>query len=307
MIQYLRHTQIDNRRWDECICKSLNGNVYAWSWYLDIIHPGWEALVEDDYQTVMPLTGRTKFGISYLFQPFFAQQLGIFSIKPLNDEDINAFISAIPLKYKLIEIRLNTLNVTDKRSLELKMHRNIEMPLSDSYDIIAQRYNNNTKRNIAKAKSSSLSFTDKADPQKVISLFRNNRGKSVKHWGDAEYARLLTLADTAVARQRCLVCGINDENNELVAGAFFMMSHNRITFLFSGADNSNRHPLSLLLDKMIMIYSGSQYTFDFEGSDNDGLARFYKGFGGTEHPYPELRINRLNTIPRILLKILKNK
>ncbi|MGN0034096.1 MAG: hypothetical protein ACI358_10025 [Candidatus Limimorpha sp.] len=307
MIQHLSHNQINNERWDECVCKCLNGNIYAWSWYLDIIHPGWEALVEDDYKTVMPLTGKTKFGINYLFQPFFAQQLGIFSIAPLTEETINAFISAIPSKYKFAEIRLNSLNIIDKEDLDIKLHRNIEMPLSDEYQTIAQRYNSNTKRNIAKAKNAALTFTDNADPRKIISLFRNNRGKSIKHWGDSEYARLLTLVNTAIARQKCLVCGVNDENNELVAGAFFMMSHNRITFLFSGAEDSNRHPLSLLLDRIIMVFSGTQYTFDFEGSDNENLARFYKGFGGLELPYPELRLNRLSPFTRAILKILKNK
>ena len=70
MIRYLTHNQIDTRRWDECIAQSPNGLVYAWSWYLDVVHPSWEALVEDDYETVMPLTGNKKFGVNYLFQPF---------------------------------------------------------------------------------------------------------------------------------------------------------------------------------------------------------------------------------------------
>ena len=46
---------IDKKHWDDCISKSFNGNVYAWSWYLDIVHPKWEALVENDYERVMAL------------------------------------------------------------------------------------------------------------------------------------------------------------------------------------------------------------------------------------------------------------
>ncbi len=59
MINYLKHDQIDQQRWDDCIAHAPNGLVYAWSWYLDIVHPGWEALVEivdDKYLSVMPLT-----------------------------------------------------------------------------------------------------------------------------------------------------------------------------------------------------------------------------------------------------------
>ena len=57
MICYLTHNQIDKQRWDECIAQSPDGLIYCWSWYLDVVHPGWEALVEDDYENVMPLAG----------------------------------------------------------------------------------------------------------------------------------------------------------------------------------------------------------------------------------------------------------
>jgi hypothetical protein len=63
MITYLKHERIDPNRWDECIAAAPNGNVYAWSWYLDLVHPGWDALVEidsDKYLTVMPITKKKK-------------------------------------------------------------------------------------------------------------------------------------------------------------------------------------------------------------------------------------------------------
>ena len=50
MVSYLRHNEIDKGKWDACIRLSENSLVYAYSWYLDIIHPGWEAMVKDDEQ-----------------------------------------------------------------------------------------------------------------------------------------------------------------------------------------------------------------------------------------------------------------
>jgi hypothetical protein len=79
MINYLKHTEIDKALWDECIAQSVNRRVYAFSWYLDIVCPGWDALVGDNYMHVFPLTHRRKWGVGYLYQPFFAQQLGLFS------------------------------------------------------------------------------------------------------------------------------------------------------------------------------------------------------------------------------------
>ena len=59
MINYLTNEQIDKSRWDDCVAHAVNGNVYAFSWYLDIVHLGWEALVEmidGNYVTIMPIT-----------------------------------------------------------------------------------------------------------------------------------------------------------------------------------------------------------------------------------------------------------
>ncbi|MCK4361546.1 MAG: hypothetical protein KAV70_07350, partial [Bacteroidales bacterium] len=79
MIKHLTYQQINKSKWDECIKKSFNGIIYGYSWYLDIVCKHWEALVENDYERVFPLTTGKKFGINYLYQPFFTQQLGVFS------------------------------------------------------------------------------------------------------------------------------------------------------------------------------------------------------------------------------------
>lgn len=309
MITYITHNQIDKQRWDDCIEQSPNGNVYALSWYLDIVHPCWEALVEDDYVSVMPLTGNKKFGVSYLFQPFFVQQLGIFSKETISSEKIVRFINAIPEKFKFAEIKLNSGNLFSSDHENIDNHRNIELNLSSDYSILTKNYSNNTKRDIAKAKAAGVTMADDVEPAEIVELFRKNRGKDVEHWGDEEYARFLRLVQEATKRGHCFVKGAKNTGNQLVAGAVFMTSHNRIVFLFSGADELNKelHALSFLIDATIKEHSGRSATFDFEGSDNDGLARFYKGFGGHEVSYPGLRFNKTRGIIKLALKIFKNK
>ena len=312
MIRYITHNQIDTQRWDDCIAQSPDGLVYAWSWYLNVVHPGWEALVEDDYETVMPLAGGKKFGINYLFQPFFTQKFGVFGKKEVTEEKIEQFLEAIPEKFKFADFRINKsykAHETYKSytTYTTECHRNIELSLSPEYSIISANYNSNTKRNLAKAQKQSLAIVENAEPSAIIELFRKNRGKDIKHWGDNEYERLLSLVETAKNHEKCLVLGVQNTDNQLIAGAFFMMSHNKIVFLFSGADESNKesHALTFLIDYVIEKHSGSNLIFDFEGSDNDGLARFYKGFGGQEKYYSGLKFNRLNKISNFALKILK--
>ena len=312
MIRYLPHNQIDTQRWDDCIAQSPDGMVYAWSWYLDVVHPGWEALVEDDYEAVMPLTGSKKFGVNYLFQPFFTQKFGVFGKKEVSVDDYERFLKAIPEKFKFAEIRINKsykahVSYKTYTTYQFENHRNIELSLNQEYSVLAANYHSNTKRDLAKAKKEGLQVVENAKPSAIIELFRNNRGTEIKHWGDKEYNRLKSLVEAAENHDACLVLGVLNTDNQIVAGAFFMISHKKIVFLFSGSDESNKdnHGLTFLLDFVIKKYSKTDNILDFEGSDNDGLARFYKGFGGEENFYSGIKFNKLNKISNFALKILK--
>lgn len=307
MIKYLTYDKIDKKRWDECIAKSFNGSIYAWSWYLDIVHPDWDALVENDYERVMPICGSRKLGISYMFQPFFVQQLGIYSQSLLSKNEVENFIMAIPEKFKVIRYRLNEYNKVNIDADYIVSHRNVELDLIYDYQRLYNNYSKNTKRNLAKAEAAGLSINKDISPKSVIELFRNNRGRDVKHWGDREYERLLELIETAVSRESCFLCGAVDVDAELIAGAAFMCSHDRIIFLFSGNDESkkDKHAMTFLIDNVIREFSETQYVFDFEGSDNEGLARFYKGFGGKEVFYPEIRRNKFKGIFKFANRFIK--
>ena len=310
MIRYLTHNQIDKQRWDDCIRQSPDGLVYAWSWYLDVVHPVWEALVENDYEAVMPLTGNRKFGVNYLFQPFFTQKFGVFGKKEVTEEQIEEFLAAIPEKFKFAEIKIGGTCINGINGFKAAAaHRNIELDLTPDYSVLAANYHSNTKRDLARAKKQGLTIVEDAQPSVIIELFRKNRGQSVKHWGDKDYNRLLSLVETAKKHDSCFVLGVKNTDNQIVAGAFFMTSHNKIVFLFSGSDESNKenHGLAFLLNRVIEKYSGTNKILDFEGSDNDGLARFYKGFGGEEKYYYGLKLNKLNIFFKFALKILKRK
>jgi len=310
MIRFVKHADIDKVKWDTCIKLAFNGNLYGWSWYLDIVHPNWHALIEGDYERVFPLTGNTKFGIGYLFQPFFSQQLGIFSKSILNHLIVHRFLSAIPAQYQFIDIKLNVHNKTDAAIVNTIKHRNHELDLIYEHNSIYKKYTTNTKRNLKKALESNLVISKKVKAEAIITLFRNNRGRTISHWNDVEYARLLNLTYIAIDRGQAMVYGVFASPNSLCAGAIFMRSHNKIVFLFSGANQQAKdtHALTLLIDHVIREFAPSQYILDFEGSDNEGLARFYKGFGSKETDYPGIVINRLPLLWKVGMKLIhKNK
>jgi len=294
LIRYLIHADIDKSKWDECINHSPNGLVYAYSWYLDVVCPGWEALVEDDYKSVLPLPSGKKYGYTYTYPPLFTQQLGVFSKQELSEEKVNEFISAIPSHYRYIEMHLNEQNIFHSRTFETSELITYTLDLNRPYAEIAASYSTQTKRNLKKALSSSLTIVQTPRPEKIIKLFRDNRG--LQHeLPFAFYTVLERLTEVLLSKGTVAPIGVNDKNNAMCAGAFFVKNKDRHIFLFSGANQNayNSQAMTLLLNSYIEEHAGNPITFDFEGSMDKDLARFYSGFGSTKRTFLMIRKNTL--------------
>lgn len=297
MIQYLAHNEIDKQKWDYAIKHAFNGNIYAYSWYLDLIHSDWEALVEDNYDRVMPLTGKRKWGISYLLQPFFAQQLGVFSSNILTGEHVANFIQNIPHRFGYVQINLNIHNHPDLHApYKLLRNKNYLLDLIHDYRKLSTHYAQNTKRNLKKSLKYNLSLSKNLNPAVVINLFRENRGKQIKVLKDEAYFRLQRLMYSAIHNGKGITYGVYTQNNELCAAAFFLLENQHLIFLFSGSNQDARQngAMTFLIDNVIREFAGSQVIFDFEGSNDENLAHFYRGFGAKEVYYNVLKYNILH-------------
>jgi hypothetical protein len=295
MIVHRKHYEIDRDRWDECIRKSYNGIIYAYSWYLDIVSPQWEALMEGEYESVMPLTPGKKMGIGYLFPPFFSQQLGVFSVKRLTAESVLGFLKAIPAQFSYWEINLNTFNNVAGKDFEFRPNLTHELDLIDTHDKLAKGYAENTKRNLKKAAGFGLKVISNPSREAIITLFRSGRGSDIKNLQETQYDMFRRLLQALDARGRLHARGVTDEKGNLLAGAFFVDSNGKVIFLFSGLSEEGKEKgaMYFLIDSFIRENAQKNLVLDFEGSNDPGLARFYRGFGAKECVYLQARCNRL--------------
>jgi len=296
MIKYIKYDLIDKEKWDECVSQSFNGVIYAYSWFLDVVCEEWEGLVEGDYERVFPLNFKRKMGMDIIFQPFFTQQLGLISKTELSPDVVNDFLAAIPDKYKVVDLNLNTHNKPDLDSFTYSTQVNHELDLIGDYDILRQNYSSNTKRNLSKANSSGLSAVEGIKPDEVIDLFRANRGKDIQVLKEANYLKLKRLIYTCIYKGLGHVFGVYTDDNVLCAGAVFILSQKKSVFIFSGlsSEGRERRAMFFLVDHFIRKNANKHLTLDFDGSNNESLARFYKGFGSNRIEF--LKISR-NTLP----------
>lgn len=304
MIKFLRHEEIDKIKWDNCINNSSHGIVYALSWYLDAVHPGWEALVENDYDTVFPLTAGKKFGIYYLFQPFFCQKLGAFSNDPVEYINVDPFLESISKRFKYLDIKLNRANKTESKEFQVDINTNIELDLSDDLETMQSNYSENTIRNLKKFNGENICLNEENDSDLLIRMFRLNMGKTLPKIRDIHYSGLKKVMETAFDKGTGRMLVAKSKEDKFLAGAFFITSLKRSVFLFSANTEEGREKRAMfgIIDSFIAENAGKKLILDFEGSNNQDLARFYKGFGGKNYDYPGLRINRLPKMIRWLKK-----
>ena len=286
---------IDTVKWDKCIANSFNGIIYGFSWYLDIVCDKWEALIEDDYIRVMPLTAGYKYYTYYLYQPFFTQQLGVFSVPKLDSAIINNFLDHIPSKYKMIEINLNTFLKFENSKFVYKKNVTYQLDLIKQYDNISALYSAYTKRNLNHARSNQLVFSQGLNSDEFVELYKKSLYKKNTGLKDQNYEVLKKLVAFSFQHNIGKIHCVWDEKKQLHAAVFFIRSHNKSITLAAVTSLEGRKSRAMfyLLDEYIKANSESNLILDFEGSNIEGVAQFYAGFGAQACEYYTIKQNNL--------------
>lgn len=289
-ILYLKHHQINKQQWDFAIENSRNGLVYALSWYLDTVSPGWNALVLGDYEAVMPLSYRQKFGIKYLYQPVFLQKLGIFSTKLITPDTTDQFLIEALKYYKFIDICIDN----KPKSFPTKKRPTQMLDLSKPYQELYANYSKNHQRNIEKALNSGLSLKQKGSPDDFILLLqRMYNDKNVTDVSLADIESLRQILHYAVNHDLGEIYFGYIENN-LCAVSFFLNWKDR-SVIFTAQIDKGREISAMfgIIDHYIQNNASKKLNLDFAGSMLTGVAKRNKGFGAEDHEYFAVQVNNL--------------
>jgi len=277
VIRFYANNEINKQKWDSCIENSTKGLIYAYAWYLDIVSPNWSALIKEDYKTVFPLPIKKKLGISYISQPLFTQQLGLFSSE--NSNNANTFLKAIPKKVWIRSLQIH--NQLDNS----KTKDNFELDILADIDKIRKKYSQNVKRNLKKATQHNLQIK-KCESRSLIELFKENKGKEVAELNSKAYSTLLELLDKIQQKEKGNCLGVYKEG-KLISAAFFTNCLKKSVFLFSASNKTAKEigANHFLIDTYIENFKKDSLILDFEGSMIPSLARFYASFGAEKKCY----------------------
>jgi hypothetical protein len=293
MIRYFHHNEIERKHWDECVSGADNRLVYALSWYLDIVSPDWEALILDDYRAVMPLTWKKKFGVKYLVQPPFCQQLGVFG-KYDDCRNADPFMNEIPGKFKNKRIHFNRDNSIQIQGIKIIERTNFELRLDADFNTLFDNYSTIHKKNIKTGRNRKISVDRSSDIRQFYDfVMQNHREKFTIN--DRSARILQQILDVSADKDSFELYFALSEERKIIAAIYLLRSFERYILLLTPSTEfgSRNRAVYLLIDHFIRIHSNRHEILDFEGSSIEGIAKFFKGFGATATKFIYMKDNRI--------------
>lgn len=296
MIRLLQNTEIDKEKWDACISSSPNELIYSKSFYLDNISPEWQGLVLDDYAALMAITWRKKWQITYLYQPSFIQQGGIFSKEPLSKEIIKDFIDYMLKIFRFGEITFNYGNIIEANSdITCNYRNNFIIELSSSYETLKSKYKESFTKNLNRVKGFGLTYSTSNNFIEIIDLYERLYGSRLNYFSKKDYRKFGLLCKFMQQKGNLIIRKIKDNQDNLLAAVIILKDGNRLYNMVSCLTSEGRKKEGnyFLYDRIINEFSSSNFILDLEGSDIQPIADFYQRMGPIGQPYPFVKFNRL--------------
>ena len=301
LIKYIQREHLDEEKYNDCIENSIQSNSYAFSWYLDIVCDNWDVLVLDDYEAVMPIPWRKKYGIKYVYPPLWVLQLGVYSNEAINE---NEFLIHLFSTFKFVELRMNTHNNVELYSEFLQLKQCQKLVLNTTYSSILSKYRKDRKKDLQKATTADLIEKWNDHPSNLIELFKNNIGKRTPNIKENDYQNLEKLIAICIQKKVGEILAVYDKKNKLVASVFLLKHKNSITKLISSTNLKDRRngANTFLIDRVIFKYHKDFSVFNFGGSSIKSVASFSKSFGAETEKYHQLKMNKLPKVLQLFKK-----
>jgi len=311
MFRYLRPAELNRPQWDALIEAAPNGMVYALTWYLDSVSPGWEALVKEEagrYVAVLPLPVRRKLGFKYLQQPLLTQQLGLFYAPeaPPTPADWQQIGSLLRQRFRFI-IRY-AFNTGNAEALDLgwlgptfapftsAVAINYHLSLRPPYAELRAGYSANRRWRLNQAQRRGWCLEPSTDIEQTICLFKENTaGKMYGGVGEEAYRALRAVYAAASRAGLAALWQARPPGGEVGAMILMVRFRQQLIYLFSATDAAGKQAgaISLLLDAVVQAHAGQDLRLDFEAPADKDVVHFYRSFGPVPVPYGTIALNRL--------------
>ncbi len=291
-IRYVKSAQIDREKWDLAVANSAEPLIYGLSIMYDTFSENWGGLVVGDYEAVMPLPYKFKWGIiPFVYQPPFVQQSGIYAPKDYDQNDINRILKSIPLKFMKVYTRLNYSNAVHVNPSEnIKERVSYELDLNNTHENLRANYNKDGKKNLKKIADIEYNILEGMDVPTdwVVDAYISTYSDRNPNLNKATFNKFYDLIDHFSAKGMVKRLAIVYEDRLLAAG-IFLFAFDRLHYILGAPTQEGKKYAAThtLIDLIVQKHAETPVFLDFEGSMIPSVAQFYMKFGSTGRKYYE--------------------
>lgn len=282
-IQKVKRKNLNVEKYTQAIDEALNYRVYAEVWYLDLLTKNqWECWIYGDYEVVMPIPLQYKFGIKFVLQPIYCQQLGVFYKQEISDELFQTFEKKLH-QYRVRAYHFNEEN-TERYHPKGEKKVNYLLDLNLPYEQIFENYSKGRRKDIRKSERLGVQVRSTQDLKNHKELFQQYYAHLEKY-GKKKFKG--NYSNTLIKKGALKIFDLFDKENNLLASQMFLISKRRkICLGFVRNKHIEQHNASAFAkDHLIRVLAGQNDYIDFEGSMHPTIAKFMEGFGPMKKHY----------------------
>ncbi len=198
------------------------------------------------------------------------------------------------MKFKYCDIYLNRGNLFPLPAFNLYQRLNYVLNLNKSYEELFQNFRNSYKQLLKKNEQVRCKILKDIDIEEMINLTKEQLNP-LFNIPERNYLGFKQLYEILKKENRATNYGVYSPNGELVASGIFFFSQGRAYYVLAGnhPDGRTLGASHQVINSFIKDNAGQELILDFEGSNVNSIAFFFKSFGAREEKYPGLLYNRL--------------
>jgi hypothetical protein len=291
-LQFLKREEIDASKWDEIVRNNSAISHSNYSWFLDTICKNWGAFKAVDQEIYFPIPFLKGVANKMLYHPIFSRELCVIKKSDVSDiEFTKALVSKIKSTFKHFHFKSDF--EIPGFSSEKIFQKIIEF---DSYEDLKSRYSNNSKRILKKFESDHYEILVNSNISESVRLMKKELGTKIKELESEEFNILESLINKSLKNGSGHIVSLCN-NPDIKATAFFIIKNEKLIFI-KGASKKEEMKLGamyFLFDHAFKIFHDKFKEVDFDGSNIENVANFYRKLGGKDYFYFENK--NIDSIP----------
>lgn len=265
---------LERKKWDDLVDSDPNALIFNKSFYLDEVCKDWYVFHDVFFKYGIVICSIKKMGVRQVYPPFFHRYSDIVGDNKLIDFKSfeRILLQNFPIGLLQVSSQLSFKNITEGKQL---MFQELLNPVLLSKQ--ATRKINKIK------KKYSINLEEKIQNEKLLDLIFRVLKEKLPFFKTKESEYLKGVISKAHKNNQLISIGAFVDG-QLVGGLFGLKYHNRVIYLKGACyeDYTKDGMMYYLMHNFSQKCLSEGFTFDFGGSNIDGVRYFNQKLGGTD-------------------------